>query len=41
MNIKNSKGTIICLIDSISSGGAQRQMVELAKGFKEKHYKVN
>ena len=40
MNIKNSKGTIICLIDSISSGGAQRQMVELAKGFKEKHYKV-
>jgi len=40
MNIKNSKGTIICLIDSISSGGAQRQMVELAKGFKEKHHEV-
>lgn len=27
---------ILCVIDSLGSGGAQRQIVELAKGFKEK-----
>ncbi len=27
---------ILCVIDSLSSGGAQRQLVELAKGFKER-----
>lgn len=31
---------ILCLIDSLGSGGAQRQMVELAKGFKEKGHQV-
>jgi len=27
---------ILCVIDSLGSGGAQRQLVELAKGFREK-----
>ena len=27
---------LLCVIDSLGSGGAQRQMVELAKGFKER-----
>lgn len=31
---------ILCFIDSLGSGGAQRQLVELAKGFKEKGYEV-
>jgi glycosyltransferase involved in cell wall biosynthesis len=31
---------IICLIDSLGSGGAQRQMVELAKGFKDKGHEI-
>jgi len=32
---------ILCIIDSLGSGGAQRQMVELAKGFKEKGHEVS
>lgn len=32
---------ILCFIDSLGSGGAQRQMVELAKGFKEKGHEVS
>ncbi len=32
---------ILCLIDSLGSGGAQRQMVNLAIGFKEKGYDVS
>lgn len=32
---------ILCLIDSLGSGGAQRQMVELAKGFTAKGHKVS
>src|SRR5690625_2510966 len=32
---------ILCVIDSLNSGGAQRQMVELAKGFKEKGHEVS
>jgi|SRR5690606_29141625 len=32
---------ILCVIDSLGSGGAQRQMVELAKGFKEKGHEVS
>ncbi len=32
---------ILCVIDSLGAGGAQRQLVELAKGFKEKGHKVN
>jgi len=32
---------ILCFIDSLGSGGAQRQMVELAKGFKEKGHDVS
>lgn len=32
---------ILCVIDSLGSGGAQRQLVELAKGFKEKGHKVS
>ena len=31
---------ILCFIDSLGSGGAQRQMVELAIGFKEKGHDV-
>ncbi|MFB9057051.1 glycosyltransferase [Mariniflexile ostreae] len=31
---------ILCVIDSLGSGGAQRQLVELAKGFKEKGHEV-
>lgn len=31
---------ILCFIDSLGSGGAQRQLVELAKGFKEKGHEV-
>lgn len=31
----------MCVIDSLGSGGAQRQLVELAKGFKEKGYTVS
>jgi len=31
---------ILCVIDSLCSGGAQRQMVELAKGFKERGNEV-
>jgi glycosyltransferase involved in cell wall biosynthesis len=31
---------IICFIDSLGSGGAQRQMVELAKGFKKRKHHV-
>lgn len=31
---------IICFIDSLGSGGAQRQMVNLAKGFKERGHEV-
>lgn len=32
---------ILCVIDSLGSGGAQRQLVELAKGFKEKKHEVS
>ena len=32
---------VLCVIDSLGSGGAQRQMVELAKGFKEKGHTVS
>lgn len=32
---------ILCVIDSLGSGGAQRQMVELAKGFKERGHVVS
>ena len=32
---------ILCVIDSLGSGGAQRQMVELAKGFSEKGHNVS
>ena len=31
---------ILCFIDSLGAGGAQRQLVELAKGFKEKGHEV-
>ena len=31
---------ILCIIDSLGSGGAQRQLVELAKGFKSKCHEV-
>lgn len=31
---------ILCFIDSLGSGGAQRQLVELGKGFKEKGHEV-
>lgn len=31
---------ILCFIDSLGAGGAQRQLVELAKGFKEKGNEV-
>lgn len=32
---------ILCFIDSLGSGGAQRQLVELAKGFKERGHNVS
>jgi glycosyltransferase involved in cell wall biosynthesis len=32
---------ILCVIDSLGSGGAQRQLVELAKGFKDKGHVVS
>ncbi len=32
---------ILCVIDSLVAGGAQRQMVELAKGFKERGHEVS
>lgn len=32
---------ILCVIDSLGSGGAQRQLVNLAKGFKEKGHDVS
>ena len=32
---------ILCVIDSLGSGGAQRQMVELALGFKDKGHEVS
>lgn len=32
---------VLCFIDSLGSGGAQRQLVELAKGFKEMGYEVS
>ena len=32
---------ILCVIDSLGSGGAQRQLVELAIGFKEKEHDVS
>lgn len=32
---------ILCVIDSLGTGGAQRQLVELAKGFKEKGHEVS
>ena len=32
---------ILCVIDSLGSGGAQRQIVELAKGFKERGSRVS
>src|SRR5690606_7473545 len=32
---------ILCVIDSLGSGGSQRQLVELAKGFKEKGHEVS
>ena len=32
---------ILCVIDSLGSGGAQRQLVELGKGFKEKGQDVS
>lgn len=32
---------ILCVIDSLGSGGAQRQLVSLAKGFKEKGHEVS
>jgi len=31
---------LLCVIDSLGSGGAQRQIVELAKGFKKKGHRV-
>jgi glycosyltransferase involved in cell wall biosynthesis len=31
---------ILCVIDSLGSGGAQRQLVELAKGFKQRGHEV-
>ena len=31
---------IICVIDSLGSGGAQRQLVELGKGFKKQNHEV-
>ena len=31
---------ILCVIDSLGSGGAQRQMVNLAVGFKSKGHQV-
>ena len=33
--------TILFFIDSLGSGGAQRQIVQLALGFKERNYKVS
>jgi glycosyltransferase involved in cell wall biosynthesis len=35
------KMNIICVIDSLGSGGAQRQIVELAKGFKQENHEVS
>lgn len=32
---------ILCVIDSLRSGGAQRQLVEIGKGFKEKGHEVS
>lgn len=32
---------ILCVIDSLRSGGAQRQLVNLAKGFKERGHEVS
>ena len=32
---------ILCLIDSLGSGGAQRQMVTLAKLLKEKGFEIS
>lgn len=32
---------ILCFIDSIGSGGAQRQLIEIAKGFKAKNHNVS
>jgi glycosyltransferase involved in cell wall biosynthesis len=32
---------ILCVIDSLGSGGAQRQLVELAIGFKERQHEVS
>lgn len=32
---------ILCVIDSLGSGGAQRQLVELSKGFKDSGYDVS
>ena len=32
---------ILCVIDSLGSGGAQRQLVQLAIGFKEKGHDVS
>ncbi|PKP40931.1 MAG: hypothetical protein CVT96_07360, partial [Bacteroidetes bacterium HGW-Bacteroidetes-13] len=32
---------ILCVIDSLGSGGAQRQLVNLAIGFKEKEHEVS
>lgn len=32
---------ILCIIDSLRSGGAQRQLVNLAKGFKERGHEVS
>lgn len=41
--VKNQrhKMNILCVIDSLGSGGAQRQLVGLAKGFKEKGHDVS
>ena len=40
VNHKDENMKIICFIDSLSSGGAQRQMVNLARGLKAKGHTV-
>lgn len=40
-NSFNSAMKILCVIDSLGSGGAQRQLVNLAVGFKEKGHDVS
>ncbi|CDS91584.1 hypothetical protein BN1088_1400001 [Sphingobacterium sp. PM2-P1-29] len=31
---------VLCVIDSLGSGGAQKQLVEIGKGLKEDGYEV-